>query len=423
MIVIYLANLTSVGIFGMVLSAAFCDIVWTRKKLLILTGGMAAILMLQGIVYFFKDVGFVWRVYPIITHVPLTVLLCALNNKQCLWPAISVLTAYLCCQIRRWLVLAAIAVFSGGAMMQNVMELCITLPMLFLILRFVAPSVRSVSGYKNSVQWLFGAVPLLYYGFDYLTRVYTNLVMEGGQVAVEFMPFVCCLSYLAFVAYSSAEERKRSRLEQTQESLYLQVEQAVREIEVMRSSQQKTSTYRHDLRHHMQYLSSCIENGRLEQAQGYIHEICSEIEANKVTVFCENEAMNLILSSFAGRVKDYGISIKIRAGIRSDVSVLESDLCVLLSNALENALHACQKQKERGLSADIDVSACEEKGKLFLQITNSCDTDIMFDNGIPITGDPGHGLGIRSICAIVERYSGMYSFFIENGRFYLRVVL
>lgn len=423
MIVIYLTNLTFVGIFGMVLSAAFCDIIWTRKKLLILAGGMAVMLMLQGIVYFFTDVGFVQRVYPIITHIPLAILLCAFNNKQCLWPAISVLTAYLCCQIRRWLVLAAVAVFSGDAVMQNIMELCITLPMLFLILRFVAPSVRSVSGYKVSVQCLFGAVPLLYYGFDYLTRVYTNLVLEGGQVAVEFMPFVCSLSYLAFVAYSSAEGRKRSRLQQTQEILNLQVGQAVREIEVLRSSQQKTSTYRHDLRHHMQYLSSCIENGRLEQAQGYIHEICSEIEANKVTVFCENEAMNLIFSSFAGRVKDYGISIKIRAGIISDVSILESDLCVLLSNALENAFHACQKQKEKGLSADIEVSAYEEKGKLFLQITNSCDTDITFDNGIPVTSDPGHGLGIRSICAIVERYGGMYSFFVENGRFYLRVVL
>ncbi len=423
MMVIYLTNLTSVGIFGIVLSAAFCDILWTRKKLLILAGGMAAMLMLQGIVCFYTDVEFVERVYPIITHIPLIILLCALNNKQCLWPAISVLTAYLCCQIRRWVVLAAVAAFSGDAMMQNIMELCITLPMLFLILKFVAPSVRLVSSYKISVQCLFGAVPLLYYGFDYLTRVYTNLLLEGGLVAVEFMPFVCCLSYLAFVAYSSAEERKRSRLEQTQEILNLQVGQAVREIEVLRSSQQKTSTYRHDLRHHMQYLSSCIENGRLEQAQGYIHEICSEIEANKVTVFCENEAMNLIFSSFAGRVKDYGISIKIRAGILSDVSVLESDLCVLLSNALENAFHACQKQKERGLSADIEVSAYEEKGRLFLQITNSCDTDIMFDNGIPVTSTPGHGLGIRSICAIVERYGGMYAFFVDNGRFYLRMVL
>ena len=62
------------------------------------------------------------------------------------------------------------------------------------------------------------------------------------------------------------------------------------------------STYRHDLRHHMQFLAGCIENGRTEQALGYIRSVCSEIEAGKVTAYCENEAANLIFSAFADRL-------------------------------------------------------------------------------------------------------------------------
>ena len=404
----------------MILSAAFCDILWTRKKVLAMLGGMAAILLFQGIIYFGAGADIMEELYPLITHIPLIVLLCILNRK-CLWPAISVLTAYLCCQLRRWLALLIVAVFAGGPVMQNMAELVMTLPILLILIWFIAPAVRSVSHYPVSLQCQFGLVPALYYGFDYLTRIYTDLLLEGVLVAVEFMPFVCSVAYLFAVVHISEERRTRSQLEQTQAILNLQIEQAVREISVLRESQEKTSAYRHDMRHHMQYLSSCIENGQIRQAQGYIQKIYSEIEANKVTVFCENEAANLIFSTFAKRAENSGILMQVRAGIPRHIPVSETDLCVLLSNALENALHACRQQGEKGRAGVIEVSVYVKNGKLFLQIINSCGEDLVFHDGIPVTNRAGHGIGVRSICAIVEQYGGIYTFSAEDGRFILRI--
>lgn len=417
-----LLNHTFVSIFGMVLSATFCDIVWTTRKRRIFLAGMSVLLLFQAIVYFFASLQGAKCLYPLTTHIPLAIMLYILG-KKCLWSIISVATAYLCCQIRRWIALLVIAIFSGGVEMQRITELIVTLPLLLILVHFVAPSVRSVSHYTISVQCQFGLIPVLYYGFDYLTGVYTNLLLEGALVAVEFMPFVCCVAYLIFVLRISAAERERSQLEQMQDTLNIQIAQAVREIEALRESQQNARVYRHDLRHHMQYLSSCIENGKAQQAQAYIREICSEIEADKVTVFCENEAANLIFSAYAGRAENQGIPIKINAVISRVIPVSENDLCVLLSNALENALHACQKCKEKGLPAMMEVSAYEENWKFFLQVINSCDSDVVFAHGIPVTNNPGHGMGVRSICAIVERYDGIYTFLVENGQFILRVSL
>ncbi|MBD5523205.1 MAG: GHKL domain-containing protein [Lachnospiraceae bacterium] len=419
---IYFSNSIAVAAFGMILSAAFCDILWTWRKWLVMAGSMAVILLFQGIIYFRVGVDVVEYTYPIVTHFPLIIVLCVLSKKR-LWPTISVLTAYLCCQTRRWLALLIVAIFSGGAAMQSIAELVMTLPLLLILLRIVAPSVRSISRHTFTAQWQFGLVPALYYGFDYLTSVYTNLLLDGALVAVEFMPFVCSVAYLVFIVYYSEEGRIRSQLEQMQAVLNLQITQAVREIEALRESWQKTRTYRHDLRHHMQYISSCIENGRIEQAQGYIREICSEIEMNEVIVYCENEAANLIFSAFAGRAKDCGIPITIRAGIAQSISISESDLCVLLSNALENALRACRKMKEKGLSATIEVDAYQRNGKFFLQAINSCEEDITFEHGLPVTNKPGHGIGVRSICAVVERYNGIYSFSVKDDKFILRVSL
>lgn len=419
---IHLINLASVGIFGIILSIEFCNIYWTRQRYTILSGGLAVILMLQGIVYFFVDPFLVEYFYPIITHIPLVGLLCILSRKY-LWSVISVLTAYFCCQIRRWLALFITAVFAGDLAMQNITELILTLPLLLLLMRFAAPSVRSVSQYAVSVQFQFGLVPAIYYGFDYLTRIYTSLFSEGALVVVEFMPFICCVAYLFFLLYITNAEQIRSQLEKTQDSLNIQVSQAVREIESLRESQQKVRTYRHDMRHHMQFLFSCIENGKTEQAKTYIREVCSEIEANQIIVFCENETANLIFSAFAGRAGKYGIPIKIEAVIPQTLSMSENDLCVLLSNALENALHACQQLKKKGITGNIEVSAYEKREKLLLQITNSCGADLMFAHGVPVTDRPGHGTGVRSICAVVEKYGGIYTFLARDGRFTLRVSL
>ncbi len=214
----------------------------------------------------------------------------------------------------------------------------------------------------------------------------------------------------------TTQEQRRSQLEQTQNSLNLQVAQAVREIDALRESQRKASTYRHDLRHHLQYISACIENGRAEAAQEYIHSVCAEIEASKVNVYCENEAANLILSAFATRAQNSGIDFRVHAAIPLVLPLPDSDLCVLLSNALENALHAGQRQREGWKARCCGDHRLPKGQQTVLQIANSCSFPVQFRaEGIPTTSQPGHGLGVRSICAIVEQYGGMYSFFAAAG--------
>ena len=414
----------AVGIFGIVLSAAFCPIQWTNVKRWVLAGCSVLLLAVQALFYFGVSPIATQYFYPLITHLPLFGVLVLLSGKK-LWPLVAVLTAYLCCQLRRWAALVIALCYPQQNNVQPLAELLFTLPLLALLIKFVAPSMRQLAQYPASVQCQFGIIPLVSYIFDYITGVYTDLLSGGNPAAVEFMFFVCCAAYLVFILRASREERQRSQMEQVQASLNLQVTQAMREIEALRISQQRASTYRHDLRHHMQFLAGCIENGRTEQALGYIHSVCSEIEAGKVTVYCENEAANLIFSAFAERAQAAGVQFAVQAGIPQKLPISESDLCVLLSNALENALHSAVQCRSAAPErpACIETSGYEKNHKLFLQITNSCPPDVPFRDGIPVTDQPGHGLGVRSICAIAQRYGGLTSFSAKGGQFTLRVML
>lgn len=423
-ILVSLVNGATVSLFGGLLSASFCGALDTRRNRWIFWSGMSLMILAQGVVCFLWDKEFWARVYPLVVHLPLLFTLRALTGRW-LWPAFSIVSAYLFCEIRRWLALLAAAVLPGEEMTQNLAELAVTVPLLLIFLRYIIPAVRQLMEYPVKTQCQFGLVPVVYYGFDYVTRIYTDLLSSGYPVVMEFMPMVCCAAYIAFLLYNSAEERKRSHLRQVQDNLRLQISQAAQEISQLRESQAMTAQYRHDLRHHLQYLLSCIENGQSVRAKGYISGICTEIESQQVRRYCENEAVNLILSAFAKRAEKAGVEMTVAGALPSLIPVGDNDLCVILSNALENALHACLPLAEQGTACVIGVEFrfMEQNGRLLLQITNPCRDTVKFEKGIPVSDQPGHGIGVQSIRAVVDRYGGGCTFLLEDGRFILRLFL
>lgn len=417
-----LLNDVAVSLFGSILAASFCGALDSRRNRVAFWCCMVVIPLASGWIYATWDGEFLRMIYPLIIHLPLILLMSSLTERTW-WSAVSVLTAYLCCQLRRWLALFVVTLASGDHVMQDVVELVVTLPLLVLLLRFAAPSIRRLADHSIKLKLVFGVIPTVYYVFDYATVVYTDILTSGRPVVVEFMPFVCCGAYLAFLLYYVAEEEQRNRLQQLQNGLGMQVTQAVREIDALRQSQKQASAYRHDLRHHLQYLAGCIEEGQTERAQAYISGICAEIEAQKVQWYCENDTANLILSAFAQRASRDGISLNAAVTLPPFLLISDSDLCVLLSNALENALHACQNLPVAETPPVISVGGYEQDSRLFLQVANPCAEPVRFENGVPISNRPGHGLGVQSICAIVKRYGGICSFSANNGIFLLRLSL
>ena len=49
---LYICNTVAVGLFGIVLSAAFCNITWSRRKVLEMALFTLGIFLLQAVVYF-----------------------------------------------------------------------------------------------------------------------------------------------------------------------------------------------------------------------------------------------------------------------------------------------------------------------------------------------------------------------------------
>lgn len=409
----------TVSVFGVVLSASYSNALSSLKDKIIVS--IALFILLLENFFCCSLFGYdLWRkVYPFALHIPLVILI-AFMTRNILWSVISVAIGYLCCQFRHWIGLFVASFFGESDLVFVLTKLVITVPLLIFLVRFFAPVVRSYRKKPLAIQWAFGGVPVFYYLFDYFFVVYTSLLYSGSPVFAEFMPFICCFMYLIFIFLISTEEKKRIKSEKLQNSLNAAMTQAMNEIKALRESQNLTAQYRHDLRHHLQYIASCIENERLDEAKNYIKTISSEIELQKVVMFCENETVNLILSAFATACEKSGVQFTVAAKLPVHLTISDSDLCIILSNAIENAINACNELPSY-IEKIINVQTYERNNRLFLQISNTCKSDVIFNDGLPVASKYGHGLGAKNIRTIVEHHGGIYNFSAKDNQFVLQI--
>ena len=408
-------NYEMVLLFGIFVSLSFAGVKLSHKNrwgvLLFCTGAtlvQAGLFLLLG-----KEA--TAKLYPVFVHLPLILFLVYYTKVPPLMATSAVFAAYLCCQTRRWLGSLILFAFDDLGFWYFI-QILVTLPLYYLLIRYVAEPVQGLMKQSKRAQFLFGIVPFFYYCFDYSTTVYTDILYRGSQVAVEFMPSLMSIAYFIFVLLIASDLQKQSRAKEEQQLLEIQIGHATKELAALRESQIQAAIYRHDLRHHLRYLESHLQNGEANLAIDYIRQLDHSIATSTVKRFCENETVNLILSSYSSLASLSGICFETKVTLGS--SALEKisavDYCIVLGNLLENAIEACKQVKQDPF---IYIEAKQQQGKVFCRIKNSYHEAVQFEGKYPVTAKSGHGMGIKSIVMTVERLKGFVEFTVENNQF------
>ncbi|MGI6500977.1 MAG: sensor histidine kinase [Anaerostipes sp.] len=408
-------NYGCVLLFGISLSLSFGDIpFWTNKWKHFLAWCGFGLVQALAFVFFGEDILF--KAYPLIVHLPLFLLLIFYYKRNAYVAGIAVLSAYLFCTPRKWIGTFISAFFAYNINISYLVQIVITLPLYILIVKFISPyAVRLKYESKHTLKFVI-IVPLAYYLIAYALTVYSNLLYTGGAASVEFMDtFIVSVYLITIIVYlKTLYEKKQVEIEH--EVLTSMVAGFEKELEMMRQSQEQASIYRHDLRHHMNYLNTCISEENLMEATTYIQEICNDIENTRIVRYSQNDPVNLVVSSYVNQAEKKGIPIKIHISAVDFSRFQIIDLCSLLANAMENAMNACEEMnpnKERFIRLDM----YEKSNKLCLKICNSYEKAPVLKHGMPISNQREHGVGTKSMVHIVEKYHGIYRFIAKEGVF------
>ncbi len=333
---------------------------------------------------------------------------------------VSVLTAYFCCQLPRWVGALFLAIFRNELAFELGYMVFLIL-FYFLLRKCFAAAAYSAMSYSKQSLWLFGGLPLGYYLFDYAATVYTNALYQGIRMVNEFLPAAMALFYLGFITLYHYQVQKRSQAELQNSVLAMQLSAAGKQAEELLKTREQTAVYRHDMRHHLSAINSYLSAGEVEQAQDYISKVQADVEAITPVHYCENELVSLLCSSFAEKARRTGISFSIKAGVPKELPFSDTELCSLLSNGLENAFHASEKLPEG--RRWVDFSCTLRRQNLLIEIQNAYVGEVDLQDGIPVSRRSGHGYGCRSISALVRQHGGLCKFQAEDGIFCLQAAM
>ena len=139
-------------------------------------------------------------------------------------------------------------------------------------------------------------------------------------------------------------------------------------------------------------------------------------------VYCNNYALNAILSFYADKAESAGIQFDIHIQLSDPPVIPETKLCVLLGNLLENALDACRECTDT--APFIRIRAREEGGHIALAVDNTCCRAPMEENGrFRSSKHEGFGTGTASVRSIAQRYHGVTEFHYQDHIFFASVFL
>lgn len=413
-------NNSTLLLFGVFVSAAILNIPFHKKNIAILLFFCFGINLLQ--LSFYSSMGLKgaeWF-YPVHTHLSSVLLFVFYFKRKVLSSLFAVMSAYLCCQLSKWLSMLAL-VLTGELWAAYSIRAVITVLLGFLIIRYFAPSLAVISTKTFRTVLIFSMLPVTYYLFDYIATVYTNLLYSGSEAVVEFLPFVFCVAYLIFSVVYFREYEAKCEAEQRNRLMEMKRAQTEKEIEAIRRSEYAVSLLRHDMRHFMNNIISYIEQGDTGKAKSYINEVISSADKTAMKKYCENEIVNMILSSYENKISEKRIRFYHSIQIPAKLPVSDVDFTSILSNGLENAIHAVSKLNPDKRTITLDLRMNNEK--LLLSIKNPFAHKVDIVDGIPQTKGDGHGLGTRSIKYIAEKLNGNCQFVAKDGIFALRVVL
>ena len=419
-IILYFAHYSTLLFFGIALSLSFSGIMNIRKQ----TIGTFVLFTTCGLMQLFALFSFgedaTWKIYPLITHLPIILTLCIVYKKRFSTAISAVTTAYLFCQPSKWLNLLFVSI-SGNESVGRFVAIIVFIFMGVLSIYCLSNCLSEIYTKKNTKDiFIFSIVPIVYYFFDYLVNIYNDFWFKNNIIIIEFLPFFLCVIYIIFILTYYQEYEKKIESIQREKIVNITVQQQTREIEAIKDSALKTRILRHDMRHLLENIKLNIEQENKEKALEIISKYISTVEASSLQRFCTNDTINYVLSNYGAKFNKNDINMHFKINF-DEMNIDEIMLSSIIANALENALNAL---KELPISKrEIYVTIQTNNNKLLISVKNPFKKQPTFVDGLPVTSENGHGYGTQSIRYLCDKFGGKCQFNVEENMFVTRIII
>ncbi|HBF2355543.1 TPA: GHKL domain-containing protein [Clostridioides difficile] len=261
--------------------------------------------------------------------------------------------------------------------------------------------------------------------------VYTSFLMGAGSYktshvywsfsALVIMLLINALIFSIYLRLSEDLELRQKNVVYKQE-----IDLYSKHIEEKENAMLEFRKARHDLKNQLIYLLERCEKKEYKELEQFLEQLIESAPYDSLTIAkTDNSVVDALVNYKYSIAKRFGIEFTVKLEIPMRLPFDNADMCIILGNALDNALEAniraSIKKRYIKLKMRMDIQ------NLVIVVENSFDGQINKDKKGKIltvkTNKLDHGLGLDSIQTAVNKYHGFMKTSYTENVFVLEIVL
>lgn len=327
-------------------------------------------------------------------------------------------------------VMSAISAITGIPMLQlqmsqnveRVVCLFITKILYFAVTQFILSFRKKEEYHFSRNEWI---MILSAFMITLLIGISMYMITVGGKtteyIYVAVTLLISCLDAVIFIFLRKMN--RTSQIEKERDIMEIQLQRQQDEMQHLQQQYEEISILRHDFRNGIDCLCGMIEQGDCSGALAYAKRF-KERKVNTILsqVQCSSTMLNAVVNAKFNDAQSKGIDTSLRLVVQIPHD-LEFDLSIMLSNLLDNAIEACEKNPS---NAQILLTISEEAGYYRIVVRNTIAASVLKKNQELKTEKANkklHGWGLRSVTDLVSKRNGLIDFYEKEGMFYVDILL
>ncbi len=302
-------------------------------------------------------------------------------------------------------------------------ELYLLILVKLLQLFFRHENIRNFSWKNNSI---FMVIPIAYMFFSYELFVLSAKSGEISDIILSGVAFVLLMisMFLIFMMYIKLVDRyELKRNNDIFEKEIALHSEYIKEKEGVMNEFRKT---KHDLKHKLLNILDLLRNKKYDQLEKYIEDIADLKMMENITISnTDNTLVDALINYKYETAKKLGVKLSVSTQIPYNLPFDNADLCVILGNALDNAIEASEKVPKEKAFINLMMRYAEEN--LVIVIENYYEGKHNRNKeGRLVTSKKdhfNHGVGLSSIHNSLEKYNGQMKIEEKNSIFKLSIIM
>lgn len=194
------------------------------------------------------------------------------------------------------------------------------------------------------------------------------------------------------------------------------------QLDIMRQSQLKIRCLKHDMDNHIINMSDLLSKGEYSKLKEYLNKTKDFTDMDDKIIESGNENIDSILNYKLQNIQKLNVETDYDVVVPGKMTIDQFDLSIVVDNLIDNAIEALGALPYDE-NKQLTISIRRMNGYLKMLFGNTFDGIITENNKTKKNDNINHGLGLKSVQMIVDKYSGIIKTNKQNKWYEVSVIL